>query len=267
MADVTAELSYTVDDGSRPVSATQVPGGPMVQKTGTPDVRDVVVHDGRPMAGQLSLDENGFVLVDHQTAVTDFFDPVELRDVYYPEMIALVKAQTGARRVEVFDHTLRSGDAEEQAARRIRETVSLVHNDYTAWSGPERVRDLFPDEAAALLERRFAVVQVWRPIAAAIDRAPLALCDARSIAAADLIPTERRHPTRVGEIYRIAHNPAHKWVYFPRMTRDEAVVFKCYDSVDDGRARWTPHGSFDDPNTPASAPPRQSIEARTLAFF
>ena len=263
--DIVAALSYTVADGTRPVSASAHAGGRMVQESGTPDVRQVQVADGRTR--DFSLDINGFSLVDHVSRMTDFFDPAALKEVYYPEMVALIKGVTGARRVEVFDHTLRSGDEDEQAARKIREPVALVHNDYTTWSGPERVRDLFPDEAAALLERRFAVVQVWRPIAAPVVRSPLALCDAGSLETQDLIPTERRHPDRVGEIYRIAHNPAHRWVYFPGMTRDEAVVFKCYDSADDGRARWTAHGSFDDPNTPPDAPPRQSIEVRTLAFF
>jgi hypothetical protein len=51
------------------------------------------------------------------------------------------------------------------------------------------------------------------------------------------------------------------------MRREEALVFKVFDSATDGRARFTPHTSFDDPATPPGAPPRQSIEARTLAFF
>ena len=264
---VTAALSYTVNDGTRPISGTLVPGGPLVQETGTPDVREVAIQNGRRHAGQWSLDEHGFVFVDHDTMVTDFFDAAQLRDIYEPEVVALVKAETGARRVEVFDHTLRTGDEKDRAARKIREPVSLVHNDYTAWSGPQRVRDLFPDEAMALLERRVAVVQVWRPIGADVERSPLAICDAASLAAGDLIETERRHPDRVGEIYRIAYNPDHRWYYFPRMTRNEALVFKCYDSLDDGRARYTAHGSFEDPATPADAPARESIEVRTLAFW
>lgn len=264
---MSAVLNYTVNDGTRPVRSTAGPGGQLVAETGTPDGRAVSMHNGRLVRDQLSLDTTGFVFVDHRTAVTDFFDTAQVRDVYEPEIIALVKAQTGARRVEVFDHTLRSGDEDERAARQIREPVSLVHNDYTAWSGPERVRDLFPDEAEALLAGRVAVVQVWRPINADVVRSPLAICDAASLSAEDLIATERRHQNRVGEIYSIAYNPAHRWYYFPQMTRNEALVFKCYDSVDDGRARYTAHGSFEDPATLADAPPRESIEVRTLAFW
>jgi hypothetical protein len=126
---------------------------------------------------------------------------------------------------------------------------------------------VLPDEAERLLAARFAIVQVWRAIADPIYSNPLALADARTVAAADLIKAERRYPHRVGETYQLAYNPAHRWCYFPHMRRDEAIVFKVYDSQTDGRARFTPHCSFVDPTTPPGAPPRQSIEARTFAFF
>jgi hypothetical protein len=169
--------------------------------------------------------------------------------------------------VVVFDHTLRSGDEVEREAKLVREPVLSAHNDYTEWSGPQRVRELMGDEADALLARRFAIVQVWRPIASPLESNPLAMADARSVAAGDLLVAERRYPHRVGQTYRLKYNPAHRWFYFPRMRRDEAIVFKVFDSEKDGRARFTPHTSFDDPSTPRGAPPRQSIEARTLAFF
>jgi hypothetical protein len=179
-----------------------------------------------------------------------------------------VKEQLGAAAVEIFDHTLRSGDEAVRTARQLREPVQVVHNDYTDWSGPQRVRDLHPpEEAEDLLSRRVCVVQVWRPIRKPIEADPLAICDAQSLAPADLIPAERRHPDRIGEIYHIAYNPDHRWYYFPRMQRDEAIVFKCYDSMTDGRARFTAHGSFTDPSTPPDAGPRESIEMRTLVYF
>ncbi|MGQ0547260.1 MAG: CmcJ/NvfI family oxidoreductase [Betaproteobacteria bacterium] len=83
----------------------------------------------------------------------------------------------------------------------------------------------------------------------------------------DLLVAERRYPHRVGQTYRLKYSPAHRWYTFPRMRRDEALVFKVFDSATDGRARFTPHTSFDDPASPPDAYPRQSIEARTLAFF
>jgi hypothetical protein len=123
------------------------------------------------------------------------------------------------------------------------------------------------DEAEELLKRRFAIIQVWRAIDKPIQSNPLAVADARSVAPEDLLVAERRYPNRVGQTYRLRYNPNHRWFYFPQMRRDEAIVFTVYDSDKGGRARFTPHTSFDDPATPPNAPPRQSIEMRALVFF
>ena len=148
-----------------------------------------------------------------------------------------------------------------------REPVLSAHNDYTEWSGPHRVREILPDEAEALLARRFAIVQVWRAINQPIQSNPLAVADAKSVAMDDFLVAERRYPHRVGQTYRLKYNSNHRWFYFPEMRRDEALVFKVYDSEKDGRARFTPHTSFEDPASPPNAPPRQSIEVRAFAFF
>ena len=261
-----AEITYTADTGEKLANGTFGPATADRVNTGTYDRHAMNVRDGRAALG-LGLDTSGFMLVDHPTAMTDFFDPEELKSVYYSEVIELVKRQSGAARVVVFDHTLRSGDEAEREAKKLRELVQSAHNDYTEWSGPQRVRDILPDEAEALLKRRFAIIQVWRAINRPILANPLAMADARSVAMQDLMIAERHHPGRIGQTYRLKYNSAHEWVYFPQMRRDEAIVFKVYDSETDGRARFTPHTSFDDPSTPADAPPRQSIEVRTLAFF
>ncbi len=261
-----AEIVYTRDSGEKLVNETFGPNNIHRRTTGAEDRRRVEIRDGRAAAG-LSLDTSGFVLVEHRSAVRDFFDGDELKRTYYGEVEALIRRLTGASRVVVFDHTLRSGDESEREARLVREPVLSAHNDYTEWSGPQRVRELMGDEAQRLLERRFAIVQVWRPVSSPLESNPLAMADARSVAPGDLLVAERRYPHRVGQTYRLKYSPAHRWFYFPRMRRDEAIVFKVYDSENDGRARFTPHTSFDDPSTPPGAPPRQSIEARALAFF
>jgi len=264
---VSAGLHYTVDTGVKPVNETFGPNNIRRRVSGEHEVRQMQIRDGRPLAGEFSLDVTGFEFVGHRTKMKDFFDAEELKRVYYPEVEALVKKVSGASRVVVFDYTLRSGDEAEREARLVREPVLNVHNDYTEWSGPQRVRDLLPEEAEQLLRRRFAIIQVWRAINQPIQSNPLAIADARSLAPEDLIRAERRYPNRVGETYRVGYNPQHRWFYFPRMRRDEALVCKVYESAKDGRARFTAHSSFDDPTTPPGAPPRQSIEARTLAFF
>src|SRR3954464_8166885 len=260
-----AEIRYTADTGETLVNETFGPNNIHRRTSGADDPRQVEIRDGR--AEKLSLEVNGFELAPHATRVRDFLDQNELKQTYYPEVEALVRHVSGAARVVVFDHKLRSGDGAEREAKLIREPVLSAHNDYTEWSGPNRVREIMGGEADALLQHRFAIIQVWRAIGVPIVSNPLAMADARSVAPEDLLVAERRYPHRVGHTYRLEYNPAHRWFYFPEMRRDEAIVFKVYDSATDGRARFTPHTSFDDPGTPPGASPRQSIEVRAFAFF
>jgi hypothetical protein len=260
-----AAIRYTLDTGEKLVNETFGPNNIRRRVQGADELKTVAIEDGR--RARWSLEENGFELVGHATAVRDFFDADELKRVYYPEVEALISSVAKARRVVVFDHTLRSGDEGERESRLLREPVLQAHNDYTEWSGPQRVRELLPAEAEALLKGRFAIIQAWRAINQPIETNPLAIADARSVATEDLLVTERRYPHRVGQTYRLKYSPRHRWVYFPRMRREEALVFKVFDSDKSKAARFTPHTSFDDPTTPPGAPPRQSIEVRTLAFF
>jgi hypothetical protein len=263
-----ALLNYSVDTGEKPASYGGISSNEADKKrTGKYQEHKMGILDGRAVADKLSLEREGFIFVHHDTKVKDFYDEVEVRSVYYPEIEQLVKETSGAKRVLVFDHTLRSADSAMREAKQISGPVRNAHNDYTEWSGPQRVRDLLRNEADELLKRRFAVVQVWRPIRNPVQREPLAIADARSIGTKELIPSSRVYPDRVGEVYHCTFNPEHHWYYFPNMQRNEAVVFKTFDSSKDGRARWTAHTAFDDPTSPPDAPPRESIEMRTLAFF
>jgi hypothetical protein len=264
---VTVDIPYTPDTGEKLVNETFGPNSIGRRKTGADELKSMTVRNGRLLAERLSLDEQGFVFVEHKTKVSDFFDSDQLQSVYYPEVEQLIKSASGAARVVIFDHTLRSGDETEREAKLIREPVLSAHNDYTEWSGPNRLREVLADEAESLLERRFAIIQVWRAINQPIQSNPLAVADAKSVALDDFMIAERRYPHRVGQTYRLKYNPNHRWFYFPEMRRDEALVFKVYDSETDGRARFTPHTSFKDPASPANARPRQSIEMRAFAFF
>jgi hypothetical protein len=264
---IEASVNYILNNGEKLFTETAAPGEHDVRTGGTLDPHSVVIRNARLHSGEFTLDRDGFVFVRHSTKMRDFFNEDEIRRVYYPEMETLVKAQSGASRVVIFDHTLRTADAAQREARKIRETVRRVHNDYTEWSGPQRVRDLLPDEADVLLRGGFAIVQVWRPINHPVETAPLAICDARSIAKDDFVISERRYPNRIGQTYAVTYNPDHRWYWLPHMRPEEALVFKVYDSAKDGRARWSAHTAFDDPASPPHARPRESIEIRTLAFF
>jgi hypothetical protein len=130
------------------------------------------------------------------------------------------------------------------------------------------VRDLLEaEEAEERLKHRFAVINVWRPIRGPVQEAPLAVCDAQSLAPQDFVAMDLKYRDRTGEVYSVTFSPNHRWFYFPNMQKNEALLLKCYDSLEDGRARFTAHSAFDDPTSLPDAAARESIEARTLVFF
>lgn len=269
LRSVRATLNYLRPSKERPYIYTFEPPPGTPPRTGEEDsVKGIPIRDGRPIARDLSLDREGFLLLRHETKVADLYDEAALKSIYYPELEQLLKDVTGAEKAVVFDHTFRSRRSEDERKKGMREPVQRVHNDYTTISGPQRVRDLLDhDEAEERLKKRFAEVNVWRPIHGPVEEVPLAVCDASSISTTDLIPTDLIYRDRSGEIYNFSFSPDHRWYYFPKMQRNEVVIIKGYDSADDGRARFTAHSAFDDPTTVQNAKPRESIEARALIFF
>ena len=265
---IRAKFNYIVDTGVAPVRYIDWPE--MEHKAIPPQYRqyEMTVRNGRPLRDTFDFDTHGFVFVEHRTQVKDFTDEAERKRLYDPEVQALNRKHTGACEVIVFDHTLRVSDEAMQKSVNARPTVKGVHNDYTEASAPRRLRDIVGDEEAERrLRKRWAVVQVWRPIRGKVLIDPLGICDGRSIPQQGFIRVERRYKDRTGEVYHIAHHPAHVWYYFPHMERDEALVFKVFDSDASKPSRFTAHSAFDDPATPPDAPPRESIETRTFAFF
>jgi hypothetical protein len=264
---VEALLNYLADTAEKPVTYMYKTENGTPQRTYHNVKHTMAIINGRALDERPALDREGFALVRHPTATVNFYDEAEVRAVYYPEVERLVKQATGAIRVLVFDHNVRCTPMAKEGINGAREPVRFAHNDYTLKSGPQRVRDLLGDEAEALLKNRFAFINVWRPIRGPVEEAPLAVCDARSMRPGDFVATDLKYRDRTGEVYSVAYSPDHRWVYFPRMERDEALLLKCYDSAIDGRARWTAHTAFDDPGSPPNPAPRESIEARTIVFF
>ena len=264
---VEAPVQYLADLSIKPVTYNPPHGTGLPKRVGNYQDFKVRVHDGRPIARDLSLDRQAFILTHHDTAVRDFYDKEEVRTAYEPEVEALIKRETGAAKVVVFDHTVRTADR--AVERGLRTPVRSVHCDYTEKSGPQRVRDLLPpDEAEVRLKKRFAEFNVWRNIAhEPVEMTPLGLVDSESLAPRDLAVCDLVYADRTGEIYQGVYNADHRWYYFPRMTRYEAILIKCYDSMKDGRARFSLHSAFDDPTSPAHPKPRESLETRALAFF
>jgi hypothetical protein len=200
--------------------------------------------------------------------VNDFYDERDVSSVYYAEVETLLKKITGAARVLAFDHIRRRrvNDPQEQGTERPRQPVRQVHVDYTANSAAQVVRAAIQGGAIGAPGGRVQIINVWRPIRGPLSDAPLAVCDARTVDPVDLVATDLVYPDKVWETYSVTSNPRHRWFYAPRMSVDEALLFKCFDSETDGRARFTPHASFDDPTAPADTIPRESIEVRALVF-
>jgi len=264
---VDAELFFIVPTDEKPYAYQYTPPPGKPERSHSYQGHSVFLQDGRPLSDQFSIDREGFALVSHATGVNNLYDETALRERYYPETEALLKRETGAAKILIFDHTIRTAQETPRGVGKPRESVLRVHNDYTLKSGPQRVRDLLPlKEAEARLQKRFAIVNVWRPIVGPLRHHPLGFADARTLAPEDVVATDLIYPDRVGETYSIAYNPAHRWFYFPEMARDEVALIKTYDS-DPARARFSAHTAFADPNFPDPKPLRESIEIRALAFF
>lgn len=265
-----AELKFLADRSAALAYVPSAGGGDRTEHLGNYRSHRVEISDARDSPATNDLDHQGFRLLAHSSAVDDFYDDEAVRSVHHPELIELVKAVTGARDVEVFDDTRRSSSSEKQRRHGSRDPAAIVHNDYTDASGRKRLRDHFaddPERIAALENRRFAIVNAWRPIGAPVVDHPLVICDAQTVRTRDLVAVERRGKDRIGELQVALHDDDQRWYYYPRMTRDEVLLFKTFDSALDGRTRFTPHSSCKDPRAPADAPPRESLETRCLVFF
>jgi hypothetical protein len=248
--------------------------------TGTPQenceyrVSPVWITDARAMASPPSIHVEGFELWDAPTAVMDFTDEDTIRNRYYAEAAELATYVTGADQAYIFDHQLRKRETGRPALTFGRHgdgrrpgAAGRIHCDYTETSGQKRFDILPLDEKLRAAAQRFAIVNIWRSIGGKIVDTPLAVCDACSISVKDLVAAELRYRDRTGELYLVQESPRHRWAYFSEMDRNEALVFKQYDSQVSGVARFTPHSAFDLSDIPPDAPLRRSIEIRCLVIY
>jgi len=232
------------------------------------DERSVHIEDVRPRVGELALERNGFVLLREPSAVRDFYNTEEVRSVYYREIDALVKRLLGAEKVLAFGEVARSDST---TTRDGKKPAYGAHVDYGDRTVRKFTEDLLGrEEAEYWLRRRFVLMNLWRPLST-VYRTPLALCDAATVLAGDMNDSEVRgglddpnRPPLYG--FNLSYNPGHRWYYVPRMQPDEILAFKLFDS-NSKRVQWTGHTAFDDPSAAADAPPRESIEIRTISFL
>jgi hypothetical protein len=268
---IRSTFNYTRDTGVIPeVYFYEPPPGTVIRDPGD-DPHEMSVRDGWSSVNKFSLDQDGFALREFRSRFEQWDDDSAVKAHFYDEVVSFLKHDVGAKRVVVFDHTIRAKRNEKQQTAETTTTrrapVMLVHCDFTPNSGPLRVRQLLPGEADALLSRRVAFYNFWKPLRRRVEERPLAMCDVESSKDRDFVTMALRYRDRDGEIYVMRHSPRHEWWYFPKMTPEQVILLKTYDSETDGCARFVGHSAFEDPTTPPDAPFRESIEIRTMAFF
>lgn len=230
------------------------------------DVDDARTRNDNDVERECGLHPSGFDLLEFPTAVTNFLDRQQIDSVYESEVEAFLKAQTGCHRVHIFDHTVRASDPQLREVKNIREPATLVHNDYTSKSGFVCLQENLGEDAEALARGRFQIVNVWRPLVDPVEDFPLALCDARSIELSQLVDTERRAQNHTGEIQLAVHAPTQNWFYFSAMRPPEVLLFKTFDSINEGVNPSSIHSAIRLPDVAADAKPRESIESRAFIF-
>ncbi|KAK3373104.1 hypothetical protein B0T24DRAFT_719848 [Lasiosphaeria ovina] len=232
---------------------------------------NVVVTDITGSEDKYTLDSHGFQIHLHESKEKEFVDDDKIKAEYYAETEQLLKNATGASRIFIFDHTIRRQPkdlrpAEPSARNILRGPVRRVHIDQSYTASISRVAHHLPDEAEKLLQKRFQIINVWRPIKT-ILKDPLGVADAHSVPESDLLGAALIYPNRNGETFVVKPNPAHRWYFKYAQRPDEVTLIKCFDTLDQpGVARRIPHSAFTDP-AEEDKYPRESIEVRALVFY
>ncbi len=273
---VVTRLAYLAPHEGRTAYTVYPPSSGRKSEVPPTEYRDMRVEDGRTPPEPLSLDVQGFMIARQTKPELDYLDPEAVKKSYFPQAEALVKEHTGALHVLAFDHNIRSVERAARGEPGVRAPVDGVHGDYTVQSGPRRIRELLEANGLAhLLTHRAALINVWRPLRGPVQDVPLGVCDARSVAPADLVDTAIDHylednlesPHLSGQIYSVRHNPQHRWFYVSDMQPHETLLLKGYDTRNGDTARFTPHTGFANPACPPRFLPRESIEVRTVAIY
>ena len=259
-------LTFLAENSPKPIYQASIGGAEArLELAGDYQKKLVDILNGRELQESFSIDKQGFSLIQHTTTVENLYDAESGRKKYEAECKEIVINATGADSAYVFDHTFRSGDSKLREEKLSREPTTVIHNDYTPNSAPQRLRDFMGSDTDKLMDKPFCIVNLWRPIKE-VRSFPLAVCDAQSVSPEALVYAERRSKNRIGEIIVVRFDPRQRWVYFPNMTPDEILLIKTYDSREDGRARWCVHTAFDIEGADANAAPRESVESRIFAF-
>jgi len=269
--DATVTLNYfsPPEDGSTPFNFVEPqPAGQPQRNFGDFDIQ-VPIQDIRGHESEYTLDADAFKVVSNlpPSAEKDFVNDDSIKKNYYPEVEKLILDNVpGSTKVFIFDHTIRRSHPNAHRA-----PVTKVHIDQTLKSATQRVHYHLPEEAGTLLQGRYRIINIWRPLNGPVQANPLGFASSKSVEDSDVIPVEHRYPDRTGETAGIKYNKGQKWYYWSGMGNNERLFLECFDSaalkegsgVQGGRV---PHTAFKDPRTPEGGVGRESIEVRALVF-
>lgn len=268
---VSAPLNYLARRVAGLATYTYDPPGGGPRFNGELRAYPALIRNARALPDE-GFAQRGFCCVRRPSAVRDFLDDAEVRATGYPEAARWVADALGASQAIVFDHTFRQRapdrpplDGSGGSFSKVRTPVGRVHADFTPHSAPRRIAALLgvgPDDPLP----PYRIIGLWRPLnRGGLQDAPLALAAADSVRPEELVPNAIVYPERRGETYAVLHSERHRWYYYPRMERDEALLFLHYDARS-GSVRTVPHTAFEDPDTPPDAEPRASVEMRVLVI-
>ncbi|KAH6861171.1 hypothetical protein BKA58DRAFT_368675 [Alternaria rosae] len=261
----TQEKPYTLR--YQPAADLHLPRTNAIRETHVIDIHDIRCEEKPP-----EMDKQGFAVLrlQSQLGYTDYFNEVQVRQIYYPELQSALKDMFGATWVHVLEHTLRqrhpefpisTGSDYDSYQPTLMAHIDSTH-DYTM---EEVLKAKGPD--AALEKGRYMLVNSWKPLKGPLYDWPLALCDASTAnATEDFVRGDIVYTTHVTENYRVHHSEQQRWFYLSRQTPSELLIFKQSDSKD-GACASVPHTSFENPATPVTEAPRESIETRNIIFI
>nr|POE99393.1 hypothetical protein CFP56_52785 [Quercus suber] len=247
-------------DGATPFNYVETPPEGQPQRNYGMNPHELTIHDIRGRESEFTINRQGFGVVQGvHTAPGVFDDDATITSQYYPEVErVLLDNVPGAKRIFLFDHTVRRSTADSK-----RTPVNRAHIDQTTAAARTRVEHHMGEEAGALLQGRVRLINVWRPLNGPVVASPLAFADSTTVSDEDVVPVEHRYPHRTGETAGVKFSPQTRWHYWSGMQNDERVLLQCYDSQDGAK---TPHSAFVDPRTKDEWPGRESIEVRALVF-
>ena len=213
-----------------------------------------------------SFKREGFKLLNHESSVEDFYDDQSVASAYYLEMQELAKKESSADEVHIVSHITRN-ELEAQKGKRLG-AHRLVHNDFTP-NFSQTVKPII--ENTTFTPSKISVFNLWRRFDEDGLDAPFAVCDSSTVSEQELIPTDLFNYLDgekgfTVEIYQSSFNDQHQWYYYPKMKKDEVLMFKTFDSLEKPFLP-TLHSAFDEHSLRKGVSPRESIEVRAICLF